>query len=119
MKGITRMTIPLASTGIGFAAQRIADLERDNEKLRQLVESLAVRVAVQAEMLGRAAEHRGEAGGLAGRVKELEGAIAPFAAALATGWDRGELPADALYPVMMGDLRRAARVLAETQVKSD
>lgn len=93
----------------GFAAQRILDLEAQRDSLLAMIESLAVRVAVQAEMLGRNAERRGEA---AERVGELERALMPFAAVLASGWDRGELPADALYPVRMGDLRQAARVLA-------
>lgn len=48
----------------------------------------------------------------AARVAELEAAIAPFAAVLVDGWDRGELPADALYPVPMGDVRRLARAMA-------
>ncbi len=42
----------------------------------------------------------------------MEGSLAPFAELLANGWDRGELPADAMYPVRMGDLRAAARALA-------
>jgi hypothetical protein len=105
------LTYPTATT-TGFAATRILDLERERDQLRRLVESLALRVAVQSEMLGRAAEHRGASGGLASRVRELEVALAPFAAVLADGWDTGELPAGALYPVEMGDLRRAARVHA-------
>lgn len=95
----------------GFAAARILDLERERDVLRGLVESLSVRVAVQSEMLGRSAEHRGES---AERVKELEGALGAFAALLAGGWDDGSLVPTAMYPVMMGDLRRAARVLAGT-----
>lgn len=78
-------------------------------RANSLIDSLSVRVAVQAEMLGRSAEHRGES---AGRIRELETALAPFAAVLLNGWDTGELPADAPYPVRMGDLRMAARALA-------
>lgn len=74
-----------------------------------LIDSLTVRVAAQAEMLGRAAETRGES---VGRLKELEAALAPFAAILINGWDTGELPPTASYPVQMGDLRCAARVLS-------
>lgn len=97
-----------------FTAQRILDLERERDYLQSLVEGLSARVAAQAEMLGRSAEQRGET---VERVKELEAALAPFAAILANGWDVGDLPATAMYPVSMGDLRRAARTLAGTQEK--
>jgi hypothetical protein len=95
-------------------AHRILDLERERDYLQSLIEGLATRVAAQAEMLGRSAERRGET---AERVKELERALAPFAAILANGWDDGSLPATARYPVRMGDLRWAARALAGTQDK--
>lgn len=84
---------------------------RDIEFLNALCESFAARIAAQSEMLGRSAEHRGES---AGRVKELEAALMPFAAILAGGWDDGSLTASAPYPVTMGDLRGAARALAGT-----
>lgn len=89
----------------------LAALRDELARKTALIDSLTVRVAAQAEMLGRVAEGRGET---AGRVKELEAALMPFAEILANGWDRGELKADAPYPVQMGDLRRAARVLAGT-----
>lgn len=101
----------VSAPSFGFAAARIAELERECGTLRQLVASLTARVAAQAEMLGRSAEHRGAS---AERVRQLETALAPFAAVLATGWDSGELPSDAIYPVPMGDIRQAARALAGT-----
>jgi hypothetical protein len=103
--------LSVQNTTPAFAAARIVDLERERDLLRQLVDSLSVRVAVQAEMLGRSAEHRCDS---AGRIKELETALAPFAAVFATGWDDGSLLPTAWYPVRMGDLRQAARVLAGT-----
>lgn len=36
---------------------------------------------------------------------------------LLNGWDKGELAADAPYPVRMGDLRMAARALALAGVR--
>lgn len=84
-------------------------LSAERDTLAAFVTALCERVAVQAEMLGRAAEHRADS---RQRIGELEAAIAPFAEILVTGWDGGTLPATVHYPVQLGHLRRLARVLA-------
>ncbi len=81
----------------------------ERDRANELVRSLMTRVAAQSELLSRERLRRGDG---ARRVEELEAALAPFAGVLASGWDSGELPADAIYPVRMGDLRQAARALA-------
>lgn len=101
-----------ANTEIAALKLQLQESETLRSKLQQMIATLSERIAVQSEMLARAAEYRGNA---AGRVKELEEALAPFAAVLVNGWDTGTLPAGAVYPVLMGDLRQAARVLAGTQ----
>lgn len=95
---------------------QLAATEAQRDSLKKQVESLLAQVESQGQMLARAAEGRCET---AGRVHELEVALAPFAAVLASGWDRGALPATATYPVRMGDLRRAARVHAGTVVRTE
>lgn len=90
-------------------ADVIAALKAANEKLRSVVHSLAVRVAAQSEQLTKAAGARVPA---SERERELLAALEPLAAVLGGGWDTGELAPGALYPVTMGDLRRAARTVA-------
>ena len=94
------------------ADARVNELTAERDRFGEMLKSLMERVAAQSELLGKAA---GGGGPQAGRVAELEAALAPFAQVLLTGWDTGSLPADAPYPVALGDLRRAARVLAGTR----
>lgn len=97
------------------AESRIAALEEANRKLREMVCSLAARCHAQSELLAQAAARKQS---LPPDAAELAAALAPFAAHLAGGWDRGELPATALYPVRIGDLRRASRLLAKLKERS-
>lgn len=90
--------------------------EEEQQILQGMVSSLCTRIAIQSELLGRSAEARGAT---YERVKELEDALAPFAALLANGWDQASgLPSDAVYPVSLADLRRAAKVLAGTNYQA-
>jgi chromosome segregation ATPase len=102
-----KVTAEVAAQRDGLAAE-LAAVTRQRDSLHEFVNSLSVRVREQAELLARAANR----GPRADRVAELEAALAPFVEILSTGWDTKELPDTAIYPVPMGDLRRANRVLA-------
>lgn len=110
---LERTNHDLAGRADTLAHERDA-LAAERSQLREMVDSLMERVKQQSELLGRAALAGGPD---AARVAELEHAIAPFAAVTSeTGWDECKmLPADAIYPVRLGDLRRAARALAGTR----
>lgn len=83
----------------------------ERDRLRGFVETLSSRCAAQSQILSRSAEADPE---VSRRVAELEEALGPLSEILSTGWDDGTLPADALYPVRMGDLRRLSRAMAGT-----
>lgn len=95
---------------------RLAELEAVNAALRSLVHLLAVRCAAQSELLAHAAS---SARPVAGAEAVMLMALQPFAQVFAGDWDSGELSADALYPVRMGDLRRAARAVAHAMHTKD
>ena len=88
-------------------SERLAEALRLNAVLNELVQTLASRCAAQSELLARAAARSHPPG-----VAEALAALAPLAE-LVRGWDDGALPAAALYPVPLGDLRRCARVVAK------
>lgn len=89
---------------------RVEALVAEKDRLSALVLSLSERTHGLAELLSK----RAERAATAARVAELEAALAPFAKLLLLEWDRSGAPADALYPVRLGDLRAAARALAGT-----